>query len=60
MPMSGKQMRKMFEKAGWVAIRQTGSHLIMKNKDGQIESIPQHKELKKGTEHDLLKRLKKG
>jgi predicted RNA binding protein YcfA (HicA-like mRNA interferase family) len=57
MPLSGKAMVKLFEKCGWVFLRQNGSHVIM-GKDGEIASIPMHKELGKGMEFKLLKRLK--
>lgn len=56
MPMSGKEMLKKFEKDGWAFIRQNGSHVIV-GKGGERETIPMHKELKKGTERALLKRL---
>ena len=29
MPLSGKEMQKRYEKAGWQKIRQKGSHVIM-------------------------------
>jgi predicted RNA binding protein YcfA (HicA-like mRNA interferase family) len=55
--MSGKEMLRLFEKMGWKKIRQKGSHVIV-HKDGEIpETIPMHKELGKGLERDLLKRL---
>jgi len=57
MPMSGKDMQRLFEKAGWIAVRQKGSHLIM-GKNGERETIPMHKELGKGLEQKLLKRLR--
>lgn len=57
MPLSGKEMARLYELAGWVAVRQKGSHLIMK-KDGRHASIPMHRELRPGTEHVLLKKLK--
>lgn len=56
MPMSGKEMKRLFELHGWREVRQNGSHLIM-GKGGLREPIPMHKELKKGTERKLLKRL---
>jgi predicted RNA binding protein YcfA (HicA-like mRNA interferase family) len=56
MPISGKDMQKKFEKAGWQKIRQKGSHVIMA-KDEERETIPMHKELGKGLEKYLLKRL---
>ena len=57
MPLSGKEMLKLFQQQGWAALRQEGSHVRV-NKDNEYETIPMHRELKKGTEHYLLKRLK--
>lgn len=56
MPLSGKEMKKLYEKAGWIELRQKGSHVIM-GKNDQRETIPMHRELKKGLERKLLKRL---
>ena len=57
MPMSGEEMLKLYLKQGWLKVRQKGSHVIV-NKEGEIpETIPMHKELKKGLEAKLLKRL---
>lgn len=55
--MSGKDLVKIAEKAGWVYRNQTGSHYVME-KNGQHISVPLHKELGKGLEHKLLKRIK--
>lgn len=57
MPMSGKQMKRLYEQCGWREIRQRGSHVIM-GKGTQRESIPMHKELARGLESKLLKRIK--
>jgi predicted RNA binding protein YcfA (HicA-like mRNA interferase family) len=57
MPMSGKDMLKLFLKDGWLVLRQKGSHIAV-GKHGQVETIPMHRELAKGTEHALLKRLR--
>lgn len=57
MPLSGKEMVKLFERAGWRILWQKGSHLRIE-KGSQRTTIPMHKELKPGTEHDLLKILK--
>ncbi len=57
MPMSGKEMLRLFESLGWVKVRQKGSHVVVQ-KEGEIpETIPMHKELKNGLERKLLKRL---
>jgi predicted RNA binding protein YcfA (HicA-like mRNA interferase family) len=58
MPMSGKEMLKLYLKHGWVAIRQRGSHVRVKNASGESETIPMHKELANGLEQVLLKKLK--
>ena len=56
MPLSGKEMVRLYLKAGWQFIRQKGSHAWMEK--GSLNTcIPMHKELRKGTEHDLLKTL---
>lgn len=57
MPLSGKEMLKLFKKAGWNKIRQNGSHVRMQ-KGNEYETIPMHKELANGLEAFLLKRLK--
>jgi len=58
MPMSGEEMLSLFIKQGWKPARQKGSHVIV-HKDGERpETIPMHRELKKGLEYKLLKRIK--
>jgi predicted RNA binding protein YcfA (HicA-like mRNA interferase family) len=59
MPLSGKEMLKRFQNAGWSVRHQKGSHIRVK-KGSLSETIPMHQELKKGTEQALLKSLKKG
>jgi predicted RNA binding protein YcfA (HicA-like mRNA interferase family) len=56
MPLSGKEMLRLYLKRGWVILRQRGSHVHL-GKDEQRETIPLHLELKKGLERKLLKRL---
>ena len=58
MPMSGKQMLKLFIADGWNRLRRRGSHVVV-GKGTLRETIPMHKELKKGLESALLKRLSK-
>jgi predicted RNA binding protein YcfA (HicA-like mRNA interferase family) len=58
MTKTPKQVLKMYLRAGWEKIRQKGSHITLK-KGNKIESIPFHsRELGKGLESKLLKRLK--
>lgn len=56
MPMSGKEVLKLFLRSGWQVLRQRGSHVIV-GKNEKRETIPMHKELKTGLERALLKRL---
>lgn len=56
MPLSGKEMLRLYQKAGWIILRQKGSHVAV-GKGSERETIPMHRELKKGTEHKLLKKL---
>ena len=58
MPLSGKDMLKLFIKQGWQKDSQRGSHVKV-TKGKSVEIIPMHKELKKGLESKLLKCLKK-
>ncbi len=56
--MSGKDMLKLYEQSGWVFLRQNGSHVAV-GKGALRETIPMHRELKKGTEQKLLKKMKR-
>ncbi|MDR0402329.1 MAG: type II toxin-antitoxin system HicA family toxin [Treponema sp.] len=56
MPLSGREMLRHYKKAGWVEISQKGSHVKI-GKGNLRETIPMHRELKKGVEQKLLKRL---
>ena len=56
MPLSGKEVLSLYKKAGWIVISQKGSHVKI-GKGSLREIIPMHKELKKGLEQMLLKKL---
>jgi predicted RNA binding protein YcfA (HicA-like mRNA interferase family) len=61
MPVSGKEMLKRFLKNGWIILRKRSSHIQVHKKGKRKilnETIPLHKELKKGLEKYLLKRMK--
>lgn len=49
-------MVRLYERWGWFLLRQRGSHVQM-GKGNERETIPLHRELKKGLEAKLLKRL---
>ena len=54
--ISGRKTVRAFEKLGWQIARQRGSHIIMV-KDGEMTtlSIPDHKEIAKGTLRSLIR-----
>jgi predicted RNA binding protein YcfA (HicA-like mRNA interferase family) len=54
--LSGRKTVRVFEKLGWQVARQRGSHIIMV-KEGEIVtlSIPDHKEVAKGTLRSLIR-----
>jgi predicted RNA binding protein YcfA (HicA-like mRNA interferase family) len=54
--ISGQEAVRVFETFGWSIARQKGSHIIM-TKKGEIVtlSIPNHKEVAKGTLRSLIR-----
>ncbi|MCD6206440.1 MAG: type II toxin-antitoxin system HicA family toxin [Methanosarcinales archaeon] len=54
LPVSGKQMVKVFRKIGFQVERQRGSHIVM-SRDDIVLVIPDHKMVAKGTERELIK-----
>jgi len=46
--VSGVEVARVLKRRGFAAIRQTGSHLIMRKEDRTVV-VPQHKPLKPGT-----------
>jgi predicted RNA binding protein YcfA (HicA-like mRNA interferase family) len=57
-PISGKDMRKLFYDAGYELVPGgKESHWKLKKKGGSTIIIPNHKELKNGPEHALRKIL---
>jgi predicted RNA binding protein YcfA (HicA-like mRNA interferase family) len=57
MPLSGLQMLRLYRAAGWQVLLQRGSHVMVGKLDLR-ETIPLHKELARGLENKLLKRLR--
>ena len=56
MPLGGEAMLRLYKKAGWIVLQRRGSHVKV-GKDSLRETIPMHKELGRGLERKLLKRL---
>lgn len=58
MPISGKDLCKHFLKVGYKLVSGgKGSHIKLKKQECPTIIIPDHKELKTGTEHALRKLL---
>jgi predicted RNA binding protein YcfA (HicA-like mRNA interferase family) len=54
--MSGREVVRVFEKHGWEVARQRGSHIIMVRSGQNVTlSIPDHKEVAKGTLRSLIR-----
>jgi predicted RNA binding protein YcfA (HicA-like mRNA interferase family) len=54
--ISGKEAAKAFRRAGWEAIGQVGSHLVLVKPGVRVNlSIPQHKELAIGILRGLIR-----
>ncbi|MCX7045717.1 MAG: type II toxin-antitoxin system HicA family toxin [Candidatus Sumerlaeota bacterium] len=54
--ISGKDAVKAFAKAGWSAMGQVGSHLVMIKPGVRVNlCVPQHKELSIGTLRALIR-----
>lgn len=54
--LSGKEVVRIFETFGWRVARQRSSHIVM-IKEGEIAtlSVPNHKEVAKGTLRSLIR-----
>ena len=54
--ISGKDAVRVFQRAGWQAVGQVGSHLVMVKPGVHVNlSVPQHKELSIGTLRALIR-----
>ena len=54
--LSGAQVVRAFEKAGWHRDRQRGSHVILLKTGMNVSlSVPQHKEIAPGTLRALIR-----
>jgi predicted RNA binding protein YcfA (HicA-like mRNA interferase family) len=55
--ISGRQAVKAFAKIGYQIDHQTGSHIILRHKDPPYRrlTVPDHKELAKGTLRSLIR-----
>lgn len=53
--ISGREAVKAFQKLGFVFHRQRGSHIILFHSNGRHLSVPDHKELDRGTLRALIR-----
>jgi len=54
LPVSGKEMVRIFSKVGFQVERKRGSHIIMSRGD-ELLVVPDHDPIAKGTERELIK-----
>lgn len=54
--MSGSEMIALLRRAGFVQVSQRGSHVKMRNPDGRVAIVPNHKELAQGTLRSIVLR----
>ena len=55
--ISGDRARRDFERAGWVFVRQSGSHMFMKKPGTRSAlSVPRHRELDRGLLRGLIRK----
>lgn len=54
--ISGGEAVKAFESLGWLQVRQSGSHIVLVREGMSVTlSVPDHKELAKGTLRSLIR-----
>jgi predicted RNA binding protein YcfA (HicA-like mRNA interferase family) len=54
--LSGREIVRAFEAFGWRTARQSGSHIVMVKSGEMVTlSIPDHKEVAKGTLRSLIR-----
>ena len=54
--VSGREARRVFERAGWEFRRQHGSHMILTKRGSVVSrSVPDHVELASGTLRKLIR-----
>lgn len=57
--VSGREVVRRLEKAGFVSVRRKGSHIILRKETPpkMIVSVPDHKELKRRTLKNILRQV---
>ena len=56
MPFTPREVIAKLKKAGFVEVRQTGSHLFLQHPDGRLTFVAMHRgDIPSGTLHKILK-----
>jgi predicted RNA binding protein YcfA (HicA-like mRNA interferase family) len=54
--LSGQELRKALQRAGFALVRQRGSHMVLRRESPKARVIvPDHKEIRPGTLNQILK-----
>jgi len=53
--LSGSKLIKILSKEGFEIIRQKGSHVFLRHKDGRTTVVPNHNEIDKGTLREIIR-----
>jgi len=54
--VSGREAVRALAKLGWYQVRQKGSHIILHKEGSKVTlSVPDHKELDRGTLHKIIR-----
>ena len=56
--LSGDDVRRALEKAGFARVSQKGSHLKLNHGDGRVVIVPMHRQLAVGTLRSILRQAK--
>lgn len=56
--VSGEEVKRALERAGFRKVSQKGSHLKMRHEDGRTVIIPMHPELASGTLRSILRQAR--
>ena len=59
--LSGKEVLKALAKAGFIPVRQRGSHVVMSKLTGEVKItlvVPLHQEMDKGTLLEIIRQAK--
>jgi predicted RNA binding protein YcfA (HicA-like mRNA interferase family) len=54
LPVSGRELVRVFSRIGFAVVRQRGSHIVMARGE-EILVVPDHDVVAKGTERDLIR-----